>query len=148
MKGVQEMKKRRGKGGPDPIDRYVGTRVRGRRVGMRMSQTSLGNAIGVTFQQVQKYENGTNRIGASNLYRVARALGVEVGFFYQGMPGDLARKTGGRGLADKAQADFARDPLSSRESIELMHNYFRIPDAHIRKRLFQLVKSLSRSPVT
>ena len=139
------MKKRRGKGGPDPIDRYVGTRVRGRRVGMRLSQTKLGNAIGVTFQQVQKYENGTNRIGASNLYKVSKTLGVDVSFFYEGMPPSLV-KAGGRrraALGAPPQAIFERDPLTSRESIELMHNYFRIPDVQVRKRLFQLVKSLA-----
>ncbi len=139
------MKRRRGKGGPDPIDRYVGTRVRGRRVGMRLSQTKLGNAIGVTFQQIQKYENGTNRIGASNLYKVSKTLGVDVSFFYEGMPPSLV-KAGGRrraALGEPPQAIFERDPLTSRESIELMHNYFRIPDVQVRKRLFQLVKSLA-----
>ena len=139
------MKKRRGKGGPDPIDKYVGTRVRARRVGMRMSQTKLGEAIGVTFQQVQKYENGTNRVGAGNLFKVAQALGVDVGFFYEGLPEDLVEKGRRRGLSDKAQAMFDPDPLSSRESIELMHNYFRIANDHVRKRLFHLVKTLSRS---
>ena len=84
--------------GPDPLDRYVGAMVRGRRRALRLSQTELGEAIGVTFQQVQKYENGTNRIGASNLYRIARHLGVEVTFFFDGIeqvdgvaPDQLAR---------------------------------------------------------
>ena len=71
--------------GPDPIDKYVGSRVRARRVGLRISQTKLGDAIGVTFQQVQKYENGTNKIGASNLYKMSKSLGVEVAYFYDGV---------------------------------------------------------------
>lgn len=74
------------KEGPDPIDIFVGSRVRARRTGLRISQTKLGEFLGVTFQQVQKYENGGNRIGASNLYKLARALDVEVGFFSKACP--------------------------------------------------------------
>src|SRR5512147_2930210 len=70
--------------GPDPIDQHVGTRIRGRRVGLRISQTKLGQAIGVTFQQIQQYESGTNRVGASNLFKIAKALGVDVSFFFEG----------------------------------------------------------------
>ncbi len=138
-------KERATKGSPDPIDRYVGSRIRARRVGLRMSQTKLGQAVGVTFQQVQKYENGTNRVGASNLYRIARALGVDVAFFFEGVPDEVVAAGGGRkkGLTDIRAEPFAHDPLSSREAIELMHNYFRIDDATIRKRLFQFVKSLT-----
>ena len=139
-------KKRATKGSPDPIDRYVGSRIRARRVGLRMSQTKLGQAVGVTFQQVQKYENGTNRVGASNLFRIARALRVDVAFFFEGVPEDAVAGGGGRGegLTDVKAAVFEHDPLSSREAIELMHNYFRIDDATIRKRLFQFVKSLTQ----
>jgi transcriptional regulator with XRE-family HTH domain len=140
------MRKRIPKGTPNAIDKYVGSRVRARRVGLRMSQTSLGQAIGVTFQQIQKYENGSNRVGASNLFRIARALGVDVAFFFDGMP-DAAAKAGaparGRGLAESTAAEFEDDPMSSREAIELMHNYFRIADHVVRKRLFQFVKSLA-----
>ncbi|MCG8511132.1 MAG: helix-turn-helix domain-containing protein [Rhodospirillales bacterium] len=139
-------KKRIPKGTPNLIDKFVGSRVRARRVGLRQSQTNLGQAIGVTFQQIQKYENGSNRIGASNLFKIANALGVEVSFFFEGMPDDVA-KLGlvprGQGLAEPQTADFEHDPMSSRESIELMHNYFRIEDTMVRKRLFQFVKSLA-----
>lgn len=131
--------------GPDPIDRYVGSRVRARRVGLRMSQTKLGNAIGVTFQQVQKYENGTNRIGASNLYKIGRTLGVDVAFFFEGMP-DFDKTPKGAGKAsDKSQSEFEQDPMTSREAIELMHNYFRVSDEQVRKRLSQFVKTLART---
>ncbi|MDA0238759.1 MAG: helix-turn-helix domain-containing protein [Proteobacteria bacterium] len=129
--------------GPDPIDRYVGSRVRARRVGMRMSQTRLGDAIAVTFQQVQKYENGTNRIGASNLYKISKALGVGVSFFFEGIPefdenGQTVNgSVNGTGLES--------DPMTSREAIELMHNYYRVKDDAVRKRLSQFVKTLARS---
>lgn len=132
--------------GPDPIDRHVGTRIRGRRVGMRISQTKLGQAIGVTFQQIQKYESGTNRVGASNLFKIAQSLGVDVSFFFQGLaeegdgPGAAAL-----GLADQPQASFYDNPMNSREAFELMHNYYRIADPTVRKRLFQLVRTLAFS---
>ncbi|MGB0750060.1 MAG: helix-turn-helix domain-containing protein [Magnetospiraceae bacterium] len=138
------MSRRKPRTSPDPIDKYVGSRVRGRRLGLRMSQTKLGEAIGVTFQQVQKYENGTNRIGASNLFKIAKTLGVEPDYFFQEIPDSTWKSTRrGKGASDTGQAEFEQDPLSSRESIELTHNYFRIPDEQVRKRLFQFVRSLA-----
>jgi transcriptional regulator with XRE-family HTH domain len=129
--------------GPDPLDRYVGARVRARRVGIRLSQTRLGEAIGVTFQQVQKYENGTNRIGASNLYKIARTLGVDVAYFFEGIqevPGaHMEEVNGGPPLQIKD------DPMTSREAIELMHNFFRVKDPNVRRRLGQFVKTLAHS---
>ena len=132
--------------GPDPIDKFVGSRVRARRVGLRISQTKLGDAIGVTFQQVQKYENGTNRIGASNLYKMSKSLGVEVAYFYEGVESINTEGTVPSGLYDGPQAPFEVDPMSSREAIELMHNYFRVKDETVRKRLSQFVKTLAQSP--
>jgi transcriptional regulator with XRE-family HTH domain len=131
--------KKASKDGPDPIDRHVGTRVKTRRVGLRMSQTSLGREIGVTFQQIQKYENGGNRIGASNLAKIARALAVGVGYFYEGLDMDPSHQ---RGLSDPA-AEYGSDPMTSREAIELVHNFFRIRDAQVRKRVFQFVRALA-----
>lgn len=132
--------------GPDPIDKHVGNRIRGRRAGLRISQTKLGHSIGVTFQQIQKYESGTNRVGASNLFKIAKALGVEVSFFFEGVSreeGDTM--TLSPGFAESPQASFQMDPMNSRESWELMHNYSRIPDPVVRKRLFQLVRILAFS---
>jgi len=130
--------------GPDPIDIFVGNRIRGRRIGLKISQTKLGNVIDVTFQQIQKYENGTNRVGASNLYRIAEALGVNVSFFFEGLTESTSRARGrAGGFADGEQAMLQGDPLSSRESIELMHNFYRINDNQVRRRLFQLVRALS-----
>lgn len=131
--------------GPDPIDRHVGTRIRGRRVGLRISQTKLGQSIGVTFQQIQKYESGSNRVGASNLYKIAKSLGVDVSFFFEGVASDDTDCVPDPvlGLADAPAQPFEGNPMNSRESFELMHNYFRIPDPLVRKRLFQLVRILA-----
>ncbi len=141
------MIKRARKDRPDPIDVYVGSRIRTRRVGLKLSQTKLGEAIGVTFQQIQKYENGTNRIGASNLHKIARSLDVDVSYFYEGLPesetGTSAHPT--PGLSDREPPAFEHDPMQSREAIELMHNYFRIGDSSVRRRLFQFVRSLADS---
>jgi transcriptional regulator with XRE-family HTH domain len=131
--------------GPDPIDKYVGARIRGRRMGLRISQTKLGQAIDVTFQQIQKYESGANRVGASNLFKIAKALKVDVSFFFEGMLEESGSTEGvmAMGLADAPAASFENNPMNSRESFELMHNYFRIPDPQIRKKLFQLVRTLA-----
>ena len=143
-------KKGASKGTADPIDRYVGSRLRARRLGLGMSQTKLGQAIGVTFQQVQKYENGANRVGASNLYKMAKALGVDVGFFYDGMPKGAAettmKGTGTSGRRARAPVEISGDPMRSREIITLMHNYARIAHPRLQKRVFELVKSMANSP--
>ena len=141
-------KKRASKGTADPIDRYVGSRLRVRRLGLGMSQTKLGQAIGVTFQQVQKYENGANRVGASNLYKMAKALGIDVGFFYDGLPQGAAKGKGKgtRGRRAQPSVEIAGDPTRSREIIALMHNYARIAHPRLQKRVFELVKSMANSP--
>ena len=132
---------------PDPIDKYVGSRVRSRRVGMRISQTKLGDAIGVTFQQIQKYENGTNRIGASNLYKISHHLSTEVAYFFQDMPVELfeASNNDPYGLSEPLAEPFQSDPLSSREAISLMHDYHRIPDEQLRQRMSQFMRALANS---
>lgn len=130
--------------GPDPIDRYVGARVRARRVGIRLSQTKLGEAIGVTFQQVQKYENGTNRIGASNLFKIGKTLGVDVSYFFEGVD-QLPEAQATGSPSETLVVPFQDDPMTSREAIELMHNYYRVKDSTVRKRLAQFVKSLAHT---
>jgi transcriptional regulator with XRE-family HTH domain len=132
---------------PDPIDKYVGSRVRARRVGMRISQTKLGDAIGVTFQQVQKYENGTNRIGASNLYKISRQLGVDVSYFFQDMPEDIYESSSADpyGLSEPSAEPFEADPLSARDSIALVHDFQRIPDELLRQRMCNFMRSLADS---
>lgn len=141
------MKKPLNEEGPDPIDRHVGARIRGRRVGLRISQTKLGQAIGVTFQQIQKYESGTNRVGASNLFKISKALNVDVSFFFDGVVNENGNgfDIPAFGLAEPPAAPMDVNPMNSRESFELMHNYFRVVDPMVRKRLFQLVRTLAFS---
>ena len=125
--------------GPDPIDVYVGDRVKTLRKGLRISQTKLGEPIGVTFQQVQKYENGTNRIGAGNLLKTSKALGVEVGYFFEGL--DVAVEV------DTSPRDEwpDEDPMSNEESIRLAKDYFHIKDEGVRQRIKELVKALAKA---
>lgn len=116
---------------------------------MRISQTKLGQAIGVTFQQIQKYESGTNRVGASNLFKISKALGVDVSFFFEGVSNENATEAAisRSGLSDTPPQPFEINPMNSREAFELMHNYFRIGDPTVRKRLFQLVRILAHSEI-
>lgn len=125
---------------PDPVDVHVGSRVRLRRTLLGMSQEKLGAALGLTFQQIQKYERGTNRIGSSRLYQLSRVLDVPVSFFFDDMPG--ATSGGRQGVAESAQASFDQDHLSKRETLELVRAYYRISEPVVRARLFDLVKAL------
>ena len=129
------------------MDIHVGSRVRLRRTLLGLSQEKLGEAIGLTFQQIQKYERGANRVGASRLYALSRVLDVPVGFFYDDMPAEISGKGGkkGSGLADKPQSEFSADPLAKRETLELVRAYYRIKDSGVRKRLFDLAKSLANA---
>jgi transcriptional regulator with XRE-family HTH domain len=137
---------------PSPIDVHVGTRIRLRRTLMGMSQERLGEALGLTFQQVQKYERGVNRVGASRLFDLSRVLDVPISFFFDDMPEPLAHTytapatalSGRRsvGFAD-AQEAFADDTFNRRETLELVRAYYRIPDAAVRKKMFELIKSMT-----
>jgi len=109
-----------------------------------MSQEKLGDALGLTFQQVQKYERGANRIGASRLYELGRVLDVPVSFFFDDAP--VANDTGmdARGSGDQ-MAPTGLDPMAKRETLELVRAYYRITDPAVRRRLFELTKSLAHS---
>jgi transcriptional regulator with XRE-family HTH domain len=130
-----------------PIDIYVGTRIRLRRTLLGMSQERLGVALGLTFQQVQKYERGVNRVGASRLFDLSRVLDVPISFFFDDMPDALAAAYGAQpsrrvaGFAE-AQEGFGDDTLNRRETLELVRAYYRITDASQRKRVFDLIKSM------
>ena len=126
---------------PNPIDIHVGKRVRLRRTLLGMSQEKLGGALGLTFQQVQKYERGVNRIGSSRLYQLSQILDVPVSFFFDDMP-PLEGKAIPPGLAE-TPAIFERDPMIKRETLELVRAYYRITDAGARKRLFELTKAMA-----
>jgi transcriptional regulator with XRE-family HTH domain len=129
---------------PSPIDVHVGSRVRLRRTLLGMSQEKLGEALGLTFQQVQKYERGVNRIGASRLFDLSRVLDVPIGFFFDDMPpemgGDKNRRFTG---FQETQDGFEDDTLHRRETLELVRAYYRITDPAVRKRVFDLIKSLA-----
>ncbi|HEC90494.1 MAG TPA: XRE family transcriptional regulator [Alphaproteobacteria bacterium] len=133
-------------GDPRPVDVHVGGRVRVRRTLLGLSQEKLGAAVGLTFQQIQKYERGTNRIGASRLFELSRVLDVPISFFFEGIvPGG---KRGRAGLSDQGQETFKRDPLAKRETLELVRAYYKISDPKVRKRLFELVKSIAKTVST
>uniref|UniRef100_UPI001ADE0745 helix-turn-helix domain-containing protein n=1 Tax=Falsiroseomonas selenitidurans TaxID=2716335 RepID=UPI001ADE0745 len=130
---------------PSPIDVHVGSRVRLRRTLLGMSQEKLGEALGLTFQQVQKYERGVNRIGASRLFDLSRVLDVPIGFFFDDMPPEMGGSQGNRrfGGFQEQQDGFEDDTLHRRETLELVRAYYRITDASVRKRVFDLIKSLT-----
>jgi transcriptional regulator with XRE-family HTH domain len=131
---------------PSPIDVHVGSRVRLRRTLLGMSQERLGEALGLTFQQVQKYERGVNRIGASRLYDLSRVLDVPISFFFDDMPGTVG---GSQGFARRvsgfaeAQEGFEDDTLHRRETLELVRAYYRIQDPAVRRRVFDLIKAMT-----
>jgi transcriptional regulator with XRE-family HTH domain len=136
-------------GTPNPIDVHVGSRVRLRRTLLGLSQERLGETVNLTFQQIQKYERGSNRIGSSRLYELGKILDVSISFFFDDMPDDVQAFGGSgnptRGLADQAQAAIEPDPLARRETLELVRAYYRITDDQVRKRLFELTKSLAKA---
>ncbi len=123
---------------PNPIDIHVGGRVRLRRMMLSMSQEKLGQQLGITFQQIQKYEKGTNRIGASRLQNIATVLSVPVGFFFEGAPGQ-----GETGKADSKSGSYVVDFLSSSEGLQLNRAFVRISDSKVRRRIVDLVRSLA-----
>ncbi len=125
---------------PNPIDKHVGSRVRMRRVLIGMSQERLGGALGLTFQQVQKYEKGTNRIGASRLQQIAGVLSVPPAFFFEDMPNsDNAAEAGFAEEGGGSVVDF----LSTAEGLTLNKAFVRIKEARIRKRIIDLVTALA-----
>jgi transcriptional regulator with XRE-family HTH domain len=127
---------------PHPTDIHVGSRVRLRRNMLGLSQEKLGEAIGLTFQQVQKYERGANRIGASRLHELSEVLGVPVSFFYDETDPVHAPPIP-TGFGETPQEGFESDPLQKRETQELIGAYYGIVDAATRRRLFDLAKALA-----
>ena len=125
--------------GPNPVDKHVGARVRLRRQLLNMSQEKLGEELGVTFQQEQKYERGANRIGAGRLWMLARVLDVPVSFFYEGI-GDLE---GQAKVADSDQAPIVEDFIQSSDGVALAQAFARIRDLKVRRRVLELVRTLA-----
>ena len=137
---------------PSLIDVHVGSRIRLRRTLLGMSQERLGEALGLTFQQVQKYERGVNRVSASRLFDLSRVLDVPISFFFDDMPDALAAAYGTQpqrrvaGFAE-AQDGFGDDSLNRRETLELVRAYYRITDTALRKKVFKLIKSMGPQEV-
>ena len=124
---------------PNPIDKHVGSRVRMRRMMLAMSQEKLGDALGLTFQQVQKYEKGTNRIGASRLQQISQILQVPVEFFFEG----AQNLGGGNGMQDAPTATYVSDFLATSEGLSLTKAFTRIKDAKLRRRIVDLVEEIA-----
>lgn len=136
-------------GVPRAVDIHVGARLRLRRTLLGISQEKLGEAVGLTFQQIQKYERGANRVGASRLYEFSRVLDIPVSYFFEEM-NEKTEATRGRRLApnsmsDQDQDELASNPLARRETLELVRAYYKIEDPKVRKRTFELVKALAGS---
>jgi transcriptional regulator with XRE-family HTH domain len=131
-----------------PVDVHVGGRLRQRRTLLGMSQTKLGNGVGLTFQQIQKYERGSNRIGASRLFEFAKVLDVPVSHFFEEMPSNVlvGRPMSGRGRKGFGEAgtpfEQGKDPMIKRETLELVRAYYKIREARVRKRIFETVKAV------
>ena len=131
-----------------PVDMHVGSRMRQRRTLLGMSQSKVGEAVGLTFQQIQKYERGSNRIGSSRLYEFAKVLDVPVSYFFDEMPSNAlsGRPMSGRGRKGFGEAgtpfEQEKDPLIKRETLELVRAYYKIREGRVRKRIFEMVKAM------
>ncbi len=133
----------RGTGIPSPVDVHVGARLRQRRTLLGMNQTKLGEALGVSFQQMQKYENGANRISASRLFDLSRVFDVPIEFFFDDMPSAVAASSPAQGGGKaKKLPSYEPDPMTKRETMEFVRAYYKIEDANVRKGLRELTKAV------
>jgi transcriptional regulator with XRE-family HTH domain len=129
---------------PNPIDKHVGSRVRMRRMMLAMSQEKLGDALGLTFQQVQKYEKGTNRIGASRLQQISHILQVPVSFFFDGAP-IIAGMPRAEGVSEAPSPAYVSDFLATSDGLALTKAFMRIDDTKLRRRIVDLVEQIAGS---
>ena len=125
---------------PNPVDRYVGSRVRMRRIMLGMSQEKLGDALGLTFQQVQKYEKGTNRVGASRIQQIADILHVPVSFLFEGAPGGSLNS---EGFIEPASPTYVSDFLATSEGLALTRAFTRITDSKLRRAIVDMVEHIA-----
>jgi len=128
---------------PNPIDKHVGSRVRMRRMMLGMSQEKLGDALGLTFQQVQKYEKGTNRIGASRLQQISQILQVPVAFFFEGAPVISGEFEPSSGMNEAPSPAYVSDFLATSDGLSLTKAFMRIKDAKLRRRIVDLVQQIA-----
>jgi transcriptional regulator with XRE-family HTH domain len=127
---------------PNPIDKHVGSRVRMRRMMLGMSQEKLGDALGLTFQQVQKYEKGTNRIGASRLQQISQILQVPVAFFFEGAP-NIPSGPGRDSLHEAPSPAYVSDFLATSDGLALTKAFTKISDSKLRRRIVDLVEQIA-----
>jgi len=143
-------------GAPNPVDVHVGNRIKWRRKVLKMSQQQMADAIGLTFQQVQKYEKGLNRVGASRLWDISRVLGVSMDFFFADM--DQAVKTqspmmlihekeDGLTCLHEGENSIDFDPMKRKETLELVSAYYKINNRKLAQKLFDLIVALSKSNI-
>lgn len=125
---------------PNPTDKHVGSRVRMRRMMLGMSQEKLGDALSLTFQQVQKYEKGTNRIGASRLQQISNILQVPVSFFFEGAPDGVGAASG---FGDAPSPTYVSDFLATSDGLALTRAFMRIDDAKLRRKIVDLVEQIA-----
>jgi transcriptional regulator with XRE-family HTH domain len=125
---------------PNPVDKYVGSRIRMRRIMLGMSQEKLGESLGLTFQQVQKYEKGTNRVGASRLQQISEILQVPVSFLFEGGPGGSINANG---LSEAPSPAYVSDFLATSEGLALTRAFTRIADAKLRRSIVDLVEQIA-----
>ena len=126
---------------PDPIDVHVGSQLKMRRRLLSISQGEIGNNLGLTFQQIQKYEKGTNRIASSRLLKLSKILDVPVEYFFEAMPDHVEQHA--RNFSIENPETFDQVRLVSRETVELILNYYKIKNPKVRKRVFELIKGLA-----
>lgn len=124
---------------PNPIDKHVGSRVRMRRMMIGMSQEKLGEKLGITFQQIQKYEKGTNRVGASRLQQIATSLSVPPSFFFEGAP---VPEDGGNSFAEPPSPAYVSDFLATSDGLSLTKAFMKVKDPKVRRRIVDLVESM------
>jgi transcriptional regulator with XRE-family HTH domain len=125
---------------PNPIDKHVGSRVRMRRMMLSMSQEKLGGALGLTFQQVQKYEKGTNRIGASRLQQISNILQVPVAFFFEGAPTFHPQS---EGMSEAPSPTYVAEFLATADGLALTKAFMEIKEAKLRRRIVDLVEEIA-----
>lgn len=141
---------RRSTGEAHPVDVYVGARMKQRRIEQGMSQEKLGKKLNLTFQQVQKYERGANRVGASRLFELATALEVPVAYFFDDMPGHVSQESAGYGVPGIQEGEDAPSfregsVLSRSETLRLVTNYYKISSDAQRRAVYEMIKGLAEA---
>ena len=131
---------------PNPIDVHVGHQIRQRRATLGISQEQLAAVLGVSFQQVQKYERGVNRVGASRLHDLARALDVPIGYFFEDAPGSRPGRSSTVHGMRESQQSLDEDILNRRETLDLVRAFSSITDADVRRHVLDLIRSLGPDP--